>query len=103
MYVPLLVFFFYRFTSSARLEDPLPPVRMAERLYEQIREELRDLNVNVKLAETSISVESVLVKVEGDENEHKRVYVSWANQDEHLGSYILDILQKKCKKPLCEE
>lgn len=87
------------------MEDPLPPVRVAEKLCELIREELRDLNVNVKLTETSISVESVLVKVEGDENDHKRVYVSWANQDEHLGSYILDILQNKAKskKPLCEE
>lgn len=38
-------------------------------------------------------MESVLVKVEGSEDEQKNVYVSWTNQDEELGSNILEILQ----------
>jgi integrator complex subunit 11 len=38
-------------------------------------------------------VESVLVKVEGSEEEQKNVYVSWDNQDEELGSYILGLLK----------
>lgn len=46
----------------------------------------------VKLTDGSISVESVLVKVEGDDDE-KNVFVSWTNQDEDLGSYILGFLQ----------
>lgn len=47
----------------------------------------------VQLKDGSISVESVLVKVEGDEEDQKSVYVSWTNQDEDLGSYILGFLQ----------
>lgn len=47
---------------------------------------------NVQVTETSISVESVLVKVSG-EDEQKSVYVTWTNQDELLGSTILEMLQ----------
>ena len=45
------------------------------------------------MVDGSISVESVLVKVEGDEDDQKSVFVSWTNQDEDLGSYILGFLQ----------
>ena len=38
-------------------------------------------------------MESVLVKVEGeDDDQQKTVYVSWTNQDEDLGSYILGMI-----------
>lgn len=47
---------------------------------------------NVQVTDTSISVESVLITVSG-EDEQKSVYVTWTNQDELLGSTILEILQ----------
>ncbi|KAL1123005.1 hypothetical protein AAG570_003329 [Ranatra chinensis] len=80
-----------RFTSTVRLEDPSPPSKTAEKLLKLFQEKLQGWSV--VLTDGSISVESVLVKIEGGEDEQKNVYVSWTNQDEELGSYILDILQ----------
>lgn len=47
----------------------------------------------VQFTEDSITVESVLVKIEGAEDEQKTVYVSWTNQEEDLGSFIVDVLR----------
>uniref|UniRef100_A0A023F3V0 Integrator complex subunit 11 n=1 Tax=Triatoma infestans TaxID=30076 RepID=A0A023F3V0_TRIIF len=80
-----------RFTSTVRLEDPSPPFKTAEKLVRLLEERLPGWSV--VLNDGTISVESVLVKVEGSEDEQKNVYVSWTNQDEELGSNILEILQ----------
>jgi len=80
-----------RFTSTLRMEDPGPASKTAEKLLQLIKARLKDWHV--QLTEGSISVESVLVKVEGSEEEQKSVYVSWDNQDEELGSYILGLLK----------
>ncbi|KDR15001.1 integrator complex subunit 11 [Zootermopsis nevadensis] len=80
-----------RFTSTLRMEDPGPASKTAEKLLHLIKTRLKDWHV--QLTEGSISVESVLVKVEGSEEEQKNVYVSWDNQDEELGSYILGLLK----------
>lgn len=48
---------------------------------------------NIQFTEGSISIESVLVKIEGNEDEQKTVYVSWTNQDEDLGAFIFELLQ----------
>jgi len=49
----------------------------------------------VKLQDNgSINIETVEIKVEGDNTEqNKNLSVSWTNQDEDLGSYILGLLQ----------
>jgi len=80
-----------RFTSTLRMEDPGPASKTAEKLLQLIKTRLKDCHV--QLTDGSISVESVLVKVEGSEDEQKNVYVSWDNQDEELGSYILGLLK----------
>ncbi|KAJ4443881.1 integrator complex subunit 11 [Periplaneta americana] len=80
-----------RFTSTLRIEDPGPASKTTEKLLALIRARLKDCPV--QLTDGSISVESVLVKVEGSEDEQKSVYVSWDNQDEELGSYILGLLK----------
>lgn len=80
-----------RFTSTVRIDDPRPPSKLAEKLLKIVKEKLKGWSIN--LTESSISVETVLIKVEGEEDEQKCVYVSWTNQDEDLGSYILNLLQ----------
>ncbi|XP_014240953.1 integrator complex subunit 11 [Cimex lectularius] len=80
-----------RFTSTIRLEDPSPPSKTAEKLHKLFQEKLKGWNI--MFTDGSISIESVLIKVEGSEDEQKNVYVSWTNQDEELGSAILEILQ----------
>lgn len=81
-----------RFTSTVRMEDPRPPNKIAENLLKIVQERLKGWSI--QLTDSSISVETVLIKVEGEEDERKCVYVSWTNQDEDLGSYILNLLQK---------
>lgn len=74
-----------------KLEDPSPPPKTAEKLLKMFREKMPEFSVG--LTDGSISIESVLVKVEGSEDEQKNVYVSWTNQDESLGRIVLEILQ----------
>lgn len=80
-----------RFTSTVRMEDPRPPSKIAEKLLKIVKDKLKGWSI--QLNDSSISVETVLIKVEGEEDEQKCVYVSWTNQDEDLGSYILNLLQ----------
>lgn len=79
-----------RFTSTVHLHDPGPPLATAHKLHSLIKDRLPQWSVT--LTDSSISVESVLVKVEREEDNQKSVFVSWTNQDEDLGSYILSLL-----------
>lgn len=80
-----------RFTSTVQVRDPGPAQSTTIKLMQPLKERLTGWTVN--LIDGAISVESVLVKVEGDEGDQKSVYVSWTNQDEDLGSYVLGFLQ----------
>lgn len=83
-----------RFTSTVRLEDPTgsPAARTADAIYQKMKSKLKDRNIQM-LADGSISVASVLIKVDNIDDEVKHVYVSWAYQDEELGSFLLSIVQ----------
>lgn len=84
-----------RFTSTAYVNDVGTVPSTAHKLYQAIKDKLGS-NWCVTLLEegSSVSVESVLVKVEGaDDNEdQKSVFVSWTNQDEDLGTFILGLI-----------
>lgn len=82
-----------RFTSTIKVEDPGPADVTTLKLLQPLKERLSPGGWSVQLTDGSISVESVLVKVEDDEDDKKKVYVSWTNQDEDIGSYIFDFLQ----------
>lgn len=84
-----------RFTSTVRLHDPGPPLGTAHKLHALMKDRLPQWPVT--LTDGSISVESVLVNVERDEDDQKSVFVSWTNQDEDLGSYILGLLHSMGK------
>ncbi|VEN39741.1 unnamed protein product [Callosobruchus maculatus] len=79
-----------RFTSTLNINDPGPSLTTAHKLHGYIREKLP--LCSVIFSEGEISIESVLVKVEGDDDDQKSVYVSWTNQDEELGSQILNLI-----------
>ena len=81
-----------RFTSTVRLNDTGPKLATTQKLHLLLQEKCGDSIIT--LTEGSISVDAVLVKVEGEEDEQKCVYVSWVNQDEILGSYILGLLRE---------
>lgn len=81
-----------RFTSTVRFDDPGPSMKTAEKLKTLLEEKLSGWCIT--MSDGNISVESVLIKVEGEDNDvTKNIYVSWTNQDEDLGSYIVGLLQ----------
>jgi len=88
-----------RFTSTVNLalvgavEDAL------QRVKDIVEEEIRDTDYKIcidhdrhrlSLAQ-SVSIEVTQSK---DEGATKEIIVSWANRDEHIGSYLLSVLQK---------
>ncbi|XP_026478792.1 integrator complex subunit 11 [Ctenocephalides felis] len=80
-----------RFTCTVRLEDPGPINQTTDKLYKLVKDRLTAWTV--QMSENTISCETVLIKVEGGDEALKNVYVSWTNQDDDLGSYILRLLQ----------
>lgn len=93
--------------SKVKIEDPGPTPRTIEKLFNLLNERLSGWTVTMKENGT-ISVESVTISIESEEVHvgsagssktavnpaaHKICCVSWINQDEDLGSYILGLLQ----------
>ncbi|XP_055908958.1 integrator complex subunit 11 isoform X4 [Eupeodes corollae] len=83
-----------KFTSKVKLDDAGPKLRTAEKLFSTLQEKLTDWTVTFQ-ENCIITVESVEVQVDENETDQsqKIVSVSWTNQDEDLGSYILQLLQ----------
>lgn len=76
-----------------KIDDPGPISRTSEKLFNLLQEKLTGWTVTIN--ETcQISVETVQLNVESENNDHhKNVLVTWTNQDEDLGAYILALLQ----------
>lgn len=89
----LIIFFKNRFTSSIKLDDGSTIPAISEKLYALIREKLSEWTVTMG-EDFAINVETVSVKVElGPTDLQKNILITWTNQDEDLGSYILNMLQ----------
>lgn len=83
----------FSFTSKIKIEDSAPNNRIIERLYKLLQEKLTEWTV-VLLEDSKISVETVIIKAEGENtDQQKNIVVSWTNQDEDIGSYILGLIQ----------
>lgn len=83
----------FRFTSSIKLDDASSIQAISEKLFTLIREKLSEWTVTLS-DDLSINVETVSIKVElGPTDPQKNILLSWTNQDEDLGSYILNMLQ----------
>ncbi|XP_018791032.1 PREDICTED: integrator complex subunit 11 [Bactrocera latifrons] len=83
-----------RFTSKVKMDDPGPRLRTGEKLFALLQEKLVGWTVSMQESCT-ICVETVEIKVEEDENDpkHKFILITWTNQDEDIGAYILNLLQ----------
>ncbi|XP_054707000.1 integrator complex subunit 11-like [Uloborus diversus] len=84
-----------RFTSTLRIEDPTgaPASRLTDVIFSKIKSLLE--NHNVQLApDCSITVASVLIKVDVGEDDTKSICVSWGYQDEELGKFLLPAIKK---------
>lgn len=82
----------YRFTSTVKLEDPGPIMRTVEKLYNLLQEKLNEWPVKI-LENNKIGIESVYLTVESENaDSQKKVLLTWTNQDEDLGTYILGLL-----------
>ncbi|KAH8417059.1 hypothetical protein KR222_002492 [Zaprionus bogoriensis] len=86
-----------RYTSKVKMDDPGPKLRTVEKLKSLLEEKLTGWTVVLQETGT-ISIESVDVNVEEDEKDpkHKTILITWTNQDEDIGAYILNVLQNMC-------
>lgn len=86
-----------RFTSKVKMDDPGPKIRTGEKLLALLQEKLAGWTVTMQ-ENCTISVETVEIKIEEDEKDlkHKTLYITWTNQDEDIGAYILNLLQNMC-------
>lgn len=82
-----------RFTSKVKIDDPGPSARTSEKLFALLQEKLIGWTVTMS-EKCEIVVATVTLAVESDpKGLHKNILVSWTNQDDDLGSYILGLLQ----------
>ena len=86
-----------RFTSTVNVCEPGPLEDTLEKVKDLIEAEIGDtdykLGVDYNCLQLSLA-QSVLIKVtQSDEDSTKEIIVSWANRDEHIGSYLLSVLQ----------
>lgn len=79
-----------RFSSFIKMENSTPSVQVLEQLHSLLKEKLSVWTVRLIDSE-SIGVESVNLKLES-ENAERKLCVSWNNQDEDLGRYILGLI-----------
>lgn len=87
------LFHISRFTSTIKLDDQEPVGRICEKLFSLLQEKLTSWTVTL-LESNKIAIQTVTITIESEPNEHhKNVLVSWTNQDEDLGAYILGLLQ----------
>lgn len=86
-----------RFTSKVKMDDPGPKIRTGEKLLALLQEKLTGWTVAMQ-ENCSIVVETVEIKIEEDEKDpkHKTLLITWTNQDEDIGAYILSMLQNMC-------
>lgn len=95
-----------RYTSKVKIDDPGPKLRVAEKLFNILQEKLSEWVVKFQ-ENGKIVVETVEISIEDLSNNaiattsdtdlsqsqsQKNICVSWNNQDEDLGSYILNLL-----------
>lgn len=80
-----------KFSSFIKVENLTPSVTILEQLHALLKEKLSSWEVKL-LDSQSIGVESVNVKLD-DENSERKICVSWNNQDEDLGRYLLGLIQ----------
>ncbi|XP_055933224.1 integrator complex subunit 11-like [Argiope bruennichi] len=84
-----------RFTSTIFIDDPsgAPASRLTDVIFSKIKGMLE--NRVVQLApDCSITVASVLIKVDVGEDDTKSICVSWGYQDEELGKNLLPAIKK---------
>ncbi|XP_055848224.1 integrator complex subunit 11 isoform X2 [Episyrphus balteatus] len=83
-----------KFTSKVKIEDAGPKIRTGEKLFTLLQEKLTDWAVTFN-ENCTITAETVEVQIDENETDatQKIISVSWTNQDEDLGSFILQTLQ----------
>lgn len=80
-----------RMSSYIKLDTATPSLQLVEQLHALLKEKLSVWDVKL-IDSQSIGVETVTMKLE-TENAERKLCVSWNNQDEDLGRYILGLIQ----------
>jgi integrator complex subunit 11 len=79
------------FSSLIKLDTTSPSLQILEQIHALMKDKLNAWDVKL-LDGQSIRVESIVVKVIEETNE-KKLCVTWENQDEDIGRYVIGLLQ----------
>jgi len=91
-----------RYTSTVRFEDPKKssPARLTELIFQKLKQKLKEHHqVQLHGPESTIQISSVRIKVDqtADDEQMKDVFISWADQEDELGSYLVKFLKDNQK------
>jgi integrator complex subunit 11 len=80
-----------KYSSFIKLDTSVSTLQILEQVHALLKDKLSAWSVKL-IDGQSIGVESVVVKLD-TENADRKLCVSWENQDEDLGRYIIGLLQ----------
>ncbi len=80
-----------KYSSFIKLETKVPVHQILEHIHALLKEKLEAWTVKLIDGQT-ITVETVVLKLDTESTERK-ICISWENQDEDLGRYIIGLLQ----------
>lgn len=80
-----------KYSSFIKLDTAIPALQILEQIHALLKDKLNAWTVKL-IDGQSIGVETVVVKLDA-ENTERKLCVSWENQDEDLGRYIIGLLQ----------
>lgn len=80
-----------KFSSYIKLDNTMPSLQILEQLHTLLKEKLSAWEIKL-IDSQSIGVESVTLKLE-EGSGFRKLCISWSNQDEDLGRYILGLIQ----------
>lgn len=85
---------FFRFTCTVEIKESCTLQKTKAKLYSMLENKLPNFKNKLTMSDGSISLASILVTVEDDvDNNKKKIVISWANEDEPLGNYVLEMFQ----------
>lgn len=82
---------FIKYSSFIKLDTSVPALQILEQIHALLKDKLSAWTVKL-IDGQSIGVETVVVKLD-TESVDKKLCVSWENQDEELGRYVIGLLQ----------
>ena len=80
-----------KYSSIIKLDTSVPSLQILEQIHALLKDKLNSWSVKL-IDGQSVGVESVVIKIDAESTD-KKFCITWENQDEDLGRYIIGLLQ----------